>query len=238
MSLKLKTGETIEVSPSETETSLQYSSTKGLPSLHAHLTTLQETVHKPPAETDIIITNGSQDALSKAFEMLLKRGSSLIVESPTYSGSLAFLDPLEINLVPIQTDELGLIPSSLESVLAEFDAEGKVHLRKPKVIYTIPTGSNPSGGTLSLDRKRRLYEIACEHDLIILEVRHEERSEECKRSCTPPGAVRMSAVYCTPQGAPRVCLRAQRSEQHHIMRLVAYFLAANTRSRRTTRTTI
>lgn len=169
MSFKLKTGETLEVSPSETQSALQYSSTKGLPSLHKHLTALQNTIHSPPNDTDIIVTNGSQDALAKAFEMLLKPRSSLLVESPTYSGSLAFLDPLEINLVPVETDELGLIPSSLERVLSEFDESKTISVRKPKVIYTIPTGSNPSGGTLSLDRKKRLYELACMHDLIILE---------------------------------------------------------------------
>lgn len=169
MTFRLKNGSTVDVSPEETKKALQYSSTKGLPPLHAHLTNLQSNVHDPPNQTDIIITNGSQDALSKAFEMLLTRSSTLLVESPTYSGSLAFLKPMEVNLLPVATDEYGLIPDSLASVLATFDEGGRLDLKKPKVLYTIPTGSNPSGGTLSLDRKKRLYEIACKHDLIILE---------------------------------------------------------------------
>ncbi|GMH47540.1 hypothetical protein TL16_g00087, partial [Triparma laevis f. inornata] len=93
---------------------------------------------------------------------------TLLVESPTYSGSLAFLGPASVNLQGVQTDEHGLIPSDLRRVLEGWEGSNPSR-KKPRVLYTIPTGSNPSGGSLSLARKHEIYELAVEHDLLILE---------------------------------------------------------------------
>lgn len=87
--------------------------------------------------------------------MLLNRGDSLLVEAPTYSGSLAFLRPFGANLVGVETDGGGLIPEDLDRVLDSWDesSQGK----KPKVLYTIPNGSNPTGGSLNERRRRHIY---------------------------------------------------------------------------------
>lgn len=67
----------------------------------------------------------------------------------------------------MQVDEYGLIPSKLESMLNTFhDVGGRA---KPRVLYIIPTGQNPGGATLTTERKKEIYKIACRHDLIILE---------------------------------------------------------------------
>ena len=123
-----------------------------------------------PSDADslrLMVTTGSQDALTKAFEMLMEEGDNVLVESPTYSGALAALQPMGLNLVGIDTDGGGLVPESLAAILSSWDTskQGK----KPRVLYTIPTGSNPTGATLSTQRRQAIYDLSTEHDLIVLE---------------------------------------------------------------------
>ena len=75
------------------------------------------------SDNDLIVTNGSQDGLAKAFEMLLEpHVDTLLAETPTYSGSLAFLGPASINLQGVGTNEHGMIPADLRSVLDGWEA--------------------------------------------------------------------------------------------------------------------
>ena len=162
--LTLKDGNKLLLDEEDTKVALQYSASFGLPSLRRHLKALQENVHginfsDALGKSDLIVTNGSQDGLAKAFEMLLEpHVDTLLVETPTYSGSLAFLGPASINLQGINTDEHGMIPADLRAVLDGWKAANSGR-KKPRVLYTIPTGSNPSGGSLSVgeDVKCRTY---------------------------------------------------------------------------------
>jgi kynurenine/2-aminoadipate aminotransferase len=168
LAIKLKDGTNIKLSDSELNECLQYSATPGLPALISSLVRLQEREHNPKLSSShwsLAVTTGSQDALWKAFDMLLNEGDSILVDNPTYSGALAFLRPMNLNLMGVSTDEFGLIPSALEALMKE--NKGKTN--KPKVLYTIVTGHNPSGATMTSERKREIYRIACEYDLIILE---------------------------------------------------------------------
>lgn len=87
--------------------------------------------------------------------MLLNPGDSLLVEAPTYSGSLAFLRPFGAKLVGVKTDGGGLIPQDLDSLLESWDEQTQG--KKPRVLYTIPNGSNPTGGSLDEERRRHIY---------------------------------------------------------------------------------
>merc|ERR1719265_1703483 len=69
-----------------------------------------------------------------------------------------------LKYVCMKTDEGGIIPSSLREMLSSWSSGPR-----PRVLYTIPTGSNPAGVSLSEERRDQLYEIACEFDLLILE---------------------------------------------------------------------
>lgn len=94
-------GETIQLTAQETEMALQYSQTAGLPELLEILAQLQRSVHNRPsvqANNQICITTGSQDGLYKAFQMVLSEGDSLLAESPTYSGTLALLRPMQCRI--------------------------------------------------------------------------------------------------------------------------------------------
>jgi len=97
--------------------------------------------------------------------MLLNEGDSLLIESPTYVGSLAFLKPLGVKFVQVETDGKGIIPSSLSSILSNWSNPST----KPKVLYTIPTGSNPTGVSATIERKKEILEVCRRENIVILE---------------------------------------------------------------------
>jgi DNA-binding transcriptional MocR family regulator len=94
-------------------------------------------------------------------EQLVRPGSRVLVEAPTYDRPLKILSRLGAQIVPLEMDDEGLRPEALEQALAEG--------AKPAFLYTIATFQNPSGRTLSEERRRRVVEIARAHDLLVLE---------------------------------------------------------------------
>jgi DNA-binding transcriptional MocR family regulator len=88
-------------------------------------------------------------------------GARVLVEAPTYDRPLMILDRAGAEVVPLAMDDEGLLPEALEQALADGP--------KPAFLYTIATFQNPSGRTLSEERRRRVVEIARLHDLLVLE---------------------------------------------------------------------
>jgi kynurenine/2-aminoadipate aminotransferase len=84
------------------------------------------------------------------------------------SGALSALRPWGLKLIDVPLDGQGIIPEELESLLDNFSTKYP-GAKKPKVLYTIPTGQNPSGATLTNDRREKIYRIAQKHDFIIIE---------------------------------------------------------------------
>jgi 2-aminoadipate transaminase len=103
----------------------------------------------------VLVTNGSLQGLSLLAALLLERGSRVLVEGPTYDRALHIVARHEGEPVPVPMDDDGLDPDALQ-LPATF-------------LYTIPTFQNPSGRTLSLERRRRLAELAREGQLLVLE---------------------------------------------------------------------
>jgi len=172
MSITLDDGTELHLTPDEVTSALQYSPTEGLPDLVQIMHGFQVDEHCPPPAAresfKVTLSTGSQESLARTFAMLLNPEDTLLLEEPTYSGSLAFLKPHGCNLVGIATDAGGMIPESLAHTLASW-REAHPDRAKPKVLYVIPTGANPSGGTLSEERRHQVYAIAQEHDLLIIE---------------------------------------------------------------------
>tara|TARA_B100000795_G_scaffold255487_1_gene227179 strand:+ start:599 stop:1204 length:606 start_codon:yes stop_codon:yes gene_type:complete len=129
----------------------------------------------------------------------------MLVEKPTYSGSLAYLQPTGTSLVGVESDDNGLIPASLEKILSNWETD---HPKlqdpiRPKVLYTIPTGSNPTGASLTLARKKEIYQIAQTYNLIILEddpyywmqfvkdTNFKKGNEDVKKDCRTPSFMSM-----------------------------------------------
>ena len=97
-----------------------------------------------------------------AGEMLARRPGRVLVEAPTYDRPLRILAREGVEIVPLAMDDEGLDPAAVEAELRGSDDA-------PSFLYTIPTFQNPSGRTLSADRRRGLAELAAEHGLPILE---------------------------------------------------------------------
>jgi 2-aminoadipate transaminase len=110
----------------------------------------------------IFLSNGSLQGLAFLWQHLLSTGSKrVLVEAPTYDRPLKILSGLGADVAGIPMDDEGLELESLERELHEGP--------KPAFLYTIPTFQNPSGRTLSLERRRRLVELAEVNDLLVVE---------------------------------------------------------------------
>lgn len=200
----LADGTALKASPGDVKEALQYSPTPGLPELVKRLTAVQQAEHKPPRPVSLAVVPGSQDGLAKLFDALVAPGDSVLVEAPTYSGSLAFLEATGCKLVGVPTDGGGIRVDALAATLEGWDEARRVRARgraagtvcgcrrdargesltlvasfslvpflpqgrKPRLLYTISTGGNPTGASQPMGRKRELYDVARRHDLLLVE---------------------------------------------------------------------
>jgi 2-aminoadipate transaminase len=110
----------------------------------------------------VFVTNGGlQGFVFFASRVAGARGARVLVERPTYDRPLRILAGLGVEVVPVAMDEEGLDPDALEAAIAAGPPAA--------FLYTIPTFQNPSGRTLSTERRRRLVELVREHELLVLE---------------------------------------------------------------------
>ena len=109
----------------------------------------------------VVVTSGSLQGFVFLAEQLVQPGSRVLVEAPTYDRPLKILARLGADVVGLPMDDDGLQPEALERALAEGE--------KPAFLYTIATFQNPSGRTLTAERRARVVELARAHDLLVLE---------------------------------------------------------------------
>ncbi|KAF2765522.1 putative aromatic aminotransferase Aro8 [Teratosphaeria nubilosa] len=147
---------------------LNYGYAAGSPQVLRFLTEHVELVHNPPyRDWACTLTCSTTSALDILFRMLCNRGDSVLCEEFSYSGTIEAAAPLGIRLVGLKMDDEGLIPEVLETTLRDWvTARDGV---KPRVLYTIPTGQNPTATTQSLARRKAIYAVAERHDLLIIE---------------------------------------------------------------------
>src|ERR1051326_1138086 len=105
---------------------------------------------------DILITNGSQQALDLIGKILLDPGDHVMVERPTYLGALQAFNQYQTRYVVVGLDDDGMCVDDVERILAGQDAEE----RRVKFIYAIPTFQNQTGRCMTLERRKRLGELA------------------------------------------------------------------------------
>ncbi|TNM93607.1 hypothetical protein fugu_001783 [Takifugu bimaculatus] len=98
-------------------------------------------------------------------------GDNVLLDAPTYSGTLAALQPLGCNLINVPSDHHGMIPSALKEILSRWDPleVHKPSSTAPKVLYTIPNGGNPTGASMTTERKQEVYKLAQQYDMLIIE---------------------------------------------------------------------
>lgn len=141
---------------------LQYSVTEGYPLLRQHLTKyMKETQSIGREFDDILITTGAQQVMDLFSKSVLNEGETVICEAPSFIGSLNDFRSYRAKLVGIPMDPDGMNMEALEKAL---QTEKNV-----KFIYTIPNFQNPSGITMSLEKRKKLYELAKKYEVMILE---------------------------------------------------------------------
>ena len=142
--------------------SLQYSVTEGYaPLREVTKQRLRDVFHINTENDDVIITTGGQQGLYITPEVLINRGDTVIVESPSFVSGIIAMKSNGANVVGIEMDEEGIRMDLLvEAVRTQ---------RNVKLLYLIPTFQNPRGSTMSLQRRKDVYELCKQHNIIILE---------------------------------------------------------------------
>lgn len=142
---------------------VQYSATDGVIELRQWIAQQYAAEFGRPVavEGEIIVTHGSQQALDLLAKVLVDPGDVVVSESPAYLGAVQALELFEPRFEVIPGDQNGM----QVELLAERLAAGL----RPKLIYVVPNFHNPSGATMSLDRRRLLGALADEYELLIVE---------------------------------------------------------------------
>ncbi|KAI1213785.1 PLP-dependent transferase [Annulohypoxylon truncatum] len=150
---------------------LNYGQSIGSAQLLRWVTEHAELAHAPPyADWRCALTIGSTGALEQAFRMFCDkgRGDAVLTEEYSFSTALETAAPLGIKVFGVKMDGQGLLPESMDEILEGWDEEAR-GARKPAVLYTVPSGQNPTGATQSAERRREVYDVCRKHDVYIIE---------------------------------------------------------------------
>ena len=114
---------------------------------------------------EIALTNGSGEAIGLVIQALTNEGDIVLAEKFVYMGTTNQLRRFGADIRGVEIDEGGIIPEALDDQITALVANGE----KPKYLYTIPEHQNPTGSTLSADRRKAILKIAHKHNMPILE---------------------------------------------------------------------
>ncbi|MFI5005044.1 MAG: PLP-dependent aminotransferase family protein [Solirubrobacterales bacterium] len=153
------------VAADSTARALQYGPTEGMAAAKECIVEVMAEEGTAVAPKEIIVTTGGQQVIDLVCKALIDPGDVIVAEAPTYPGAVPTFGAYQADVVQIEMDGNGMPVDELENVLDRLQAEG----RRPKFIYTIPNFQNPGGVTMSLERRRRLVQIARERELLVLE---------------------------------------------------------------------
>ncbi len=152
-----------EVLATDGAQALQYSTTEGYAPLRRWVCEYLAQTGAIRCEPDqVLIVSGSQQGLDLVAKVLLDPGDFVVIENPAYLGAVQAFDAYEAAYLTVETDDEGMIPEALDQVLRSAP-------RKPKFIYVVANFANPTGVTLTLERRRQIVAIAAEHGVPILE---------------------------------------------------------------------
>lgn len=140
---------------------LQYATTEGfMPYRDETARFLREEVGMDITADHILPTTGSTQAIDLLLKTLIDEGDTILVEGPSFLGTLQAMHLYRANLVPVPMDEEGLMLDALEEA---------VRKHRPKLLYTVPNFQNPTGVTMSLARRKAIVALAEQYDFIIAE---------------------------------------------------------------------
>jgi 2-aminoadipate transaminase len=139
---------------------LQYGATEGWQPLREQLSVFMKGKGATVAPDGLIVTTGSQQALDLIGKTMISPGDKVIVEAPTFLATIQCFRLYGADIISAPIDANGVRADELEKLILE---------HKPKLVYLIPTFGNPSGAMLSLERRKRILEIAAQTKTLIVE---------------------------------------------------------------------
>ena len=139
---------------------LQYGITDGVPALRERIAEEMAGRGVSCTADDILVTTGSQQSLDLVGKIFLDPGDIVLTENPTYLAAIQSFQCFEARFQPVPTDDDGIIPEAVDELAGRL---------KARFLYVIPNFQNPTGRTLSAERRRSLYEVAVKHGLTIVE---------------------------------------------------------------------
>lgn len=140
---------------------LQYGPTEGyLPLREALPEYIQKSFGAKSVTQNILITTGSMQGLDLLLRTLVNPGEAVLTENPSFLGALQAMTAAQASIIPVASDDEGLDVGHLEELIQK---------HHPKLLYTIPTFQNPTGRTLSLERRKRVAELAARYRVIVAE---------------------------------------------------------------------
>jgi len=170
---------------------LQYSGGQGDPILREHVREIMGLEGIESNVDDIVITTGSQHGLDLVSSLFLDPGDVVLAEGPSYVGALGVFRARQAHIEHVYTDLEGISPEALNSTIERVQAAGK----KLKFLYLVPNFANPSGVTLSPDRRSKVLEICRRHHILVLEdnvyglLYFENRAPDALRSLDEDGVI-------------------------------------------------
>ncbi|KAL5615364.1 hypothetical protein BROUX41_005412 [Berkeleyomyces rouxiae] len=150
---------------------LNYTQANGSFQFMRWITEHTELLYDPPyADWGCSETIGSTSALEIALRMLCdkNRKDTVITEEFSFASAIETMNPMGLAIAGCKVDGEGLNPEALDEMLSNWDEEARGS-RKPHVLYTVPSGQNPTGATQSLERRKAVYAVCQKHDIFILE---------------------------------------------------------------------
>jgi 2-aminoadipate transaminase len=139
---------------------LQYSITEGIVPLREKIVQRLDPSGRRLHADNVIITQGSQQGLDLISKLFIDKGSVVFTENPSYLGALQSFQLFQADIIAVPSDGKGIVISALREALKA---------RKPRLIYLMPNFQNPTGVTLSLERRRDLIKLAEERDVVVVE---------------------------------------------------------------------
>ncbi|MFE5538804.1 PLP-dependent aminotransferase family protein [Streptomyces sp. NPDC056492] len=139
---------------------LQYSTTEGAPELREAVAARVTARGLKTGADDLVVTTGSQQALTLITSTLVEPGDAVLVENPTYLAALQCFGLAGARVIPVPCDGEGMLPDELEEIVAR---------ERPKLLYSVPTFQNPTGRTLPGARRAAVAEIAARRGLWLVE---------------------------------------------------------------------
>ena len=140
---------------------LQYGATEGYPPFVESLSAYIQKQYGFDLELNgVLPTTGSTSCMDLMLKAFINPGDAVLVESPTFLGNMQTLNLYQANLIPVESDEGGVILEQLEEAIQK---------HHPKLFYIIPSFQNPSGRTLAADRRKAIYDLAVKYGFIIME---------------------------------------------------------------------